>query len=79
METETEKLDVIERGSEFDNTRPNPEHAVLEIADFADSLAFGYKNVTVYFDVNVESEEINEFIRLFEKLFLYAVAREEAG
>ena len=72
----TEKLDVIELGSEFDNTEADPEHAYLEIASFADSLAFGYKNVTVYFDVAAPSEEINEFIRLFRKLFVRAAVRE---
>lgn len=79
METETEKLDVIELGSEFDDTEPDPEHAHLEIASFADSLAFGYKNTTVYFDVAAPSEEINEFIRLFKKLFVRAVVRREVG
>ena len=73
---ETEKLDVIELGSEFDDTEADPEHAYLEIASFADSLAFGYKNVTVYFDMAAPSEEINEFIRLFKKLFVRAAARE---
>ncbi len=75
---ETGKIHVVRLGSESDNTETNPEHAVLEIADFADSLAFGYRNVAVYFHMTAPPGEINEFIRLFQKLFVRAVIGEEA-
>ena len=74
---ETGKIHVVRLGSESGNTETNPERAVLEIADFADSLAFGYGNVAIYFDLTAPPEEVNEFIRLFQKLFVRAVVREE--
>jgi len=74
---ETGKIHVVRLGSESDDTETNPERAVLEIADFADSLAFGYRNVAVYFSMTAPPEEINEFIRLFQKLFVRVVVREE--
>ena len=46
----TEILDVFELTSEFHHPDVNPDHAIIEVADFACSFAINYRGVTLHFD-----------------------------
>ena len=66
----SEKLDVVNIASEYDNPEINPGNARLEIADFADSLSLSYRNVCIHFDVaKLDSKELDILVRALTKSF----------
>ncbi len=59
-------IDVRELRGEFDDSLPpaNPDRVTIEIADFADSLAISYKDISIHFNM----AQMNDPYKLVKEL-----------